>query len=84
MTFKRSKRPVSKYDDKEKEISVDVFVSKEDFWNKSEIDRKKYIVTSTIEAVKKIETKLRKQKVTIDFQSIKSIIEKAKNEFINK
>lgn len=83
ITFKRSKRPISKYDNEEKEISIDVFVSQDEFWNKPETDRKEYIANTTINAIEKVEQKLKKQKIIVDFSQLKTIIYKSKSEFIS-
>ncbi|MES2330985.1 MAG: hypothetical protein V4539_15385 [Bacteroidota bacterium] len=73
---------VNNYSNKNKDISVAIAVTPELFHNKNEFERRKFIVDSTLNAVKLVRNKLEKRKLDIDFDLLVSDITIASSEFL--
>lgn len=61
---------VGKYVNKDKSINVAITVKPNDFHNKKESDRKKYIFDTTINAIELVRDKLIHKKLNFDFSNL--------------
>jgi len=80
--FKESKKPVSKYSIKTRDISVDINVRKNDFINKPPADRSRFIAMSTLNAIENVEKELTKSKIEINLSDLRNDIQKAANIYL--
>ena len=60
------------YSTKNKDIAVEITVKLTDFHNRNDLDRKNFIVSSTLKAIELAREKLSKKKLDIDFDQLLS------------
>lgn len=72
------------YSAKNKDIAVDIAVTKELFHERSEFERREFIVDTTLNAVKLVRDKLKKKKLDIDFEALINDIKEASEAFLKK
>lgn len=80
--YQSTGKRISNYSNKNKDISVDVYVNEEIFHSKDENDRKKFIIDSTLSSVKKVKEKLNKKRLQIDFNLLIDDIERAQDLYL--
>lgn len=70
------------YSTKNKDIAVDVAVTKELFHNRNEFERREFIVDSTLNAVKLVQEKLKK--LDVDFDSLLSDLKEVSKQYLER
>jgi len=73
---------VSNYSNKNKDISVAITVRPEMFHNRNEFERREFIVDSTINAIKLVQSKLSKKKLEIKFDELLSDVIEVGNKYL--
>jgi hypothetical protein len=72
----------SNYSKKNKDIAVAFSVTKENFHNVGERERRQFIVDTALQAIDLVEGRLGKRKLDIDFKRLKEDVSRAGEEFI--
>ncbi len=83
LTFKTIKRNISAYSTQNKDISVDINVRNTDFLEQAELERRNYIVQSTLSAVNTVEKQVAVHGLVVDFELLRIKIKLAAKEFFS-
>ncbi|MGZ3821556.1 MAG: hypothetical protein ACXVB6_13245 [Mucilaginibacter sp.] len=73
---------VSNYMKKSKDIAVAIGVPKILFHDRSEFERREFIVDTTIQAIKLVENRLSKRKLDIDFEELLKDLQTIEKEYL--
>ncbi len=79
-----SEPKVLNYSTKNKDIAVNLPVTRELFHDRNEFERREFIVDSTLNTVKLVRDKLKKKKLDIDFESLMKDITEISEEYLKR
>ena len=69
---------------KTKDIAVAIGVSRNNFHDRNEFERKEFVADSTLQAVKLVKARLVKKKLNIDFDALLNDVQKVTEEYLKK
>ena len=75
---------LSNYVKKSKDIAVAIGVSRNDFHDRNEFERREFVADSTLQAVKLVKARLVKKKLNVDFDALISDAQKVIEQYLKK
>lgn len=73
---------LANYSSKNKDIAIAFSVTRDKFYNVSNIKRRQFIVDTTLQAIDMVKGRLGKRKLDIDFETLRKDVKKAAEEYL--